>query len=796
MKDQSKTKAQLIAELVEFRQRVAELETAEADRKRGEEGIGRSEEKYRRIFEELQDLYYRTDAKGMIEDVSPSAKSLGGYDREDLIGMPVYKLFKNRSDRLRLTRALLESGNVTDYELTLLRKNGEEIEASASSHLIYDENRRPIGIEGVLRDITRRKRADEEIRRLKEFNEGIIQNMTEGIVVENAEGFYTFVNPVAASMLGYSSEELVGKHWTMIVPSDNQPEVQAADERRKHGQSDQYELELERKDGTRVPILVSGSPRSENGEFAGALVVFTDITERRCAEQALRESEERFRHVAENSEEWIWEVDTNGKYTYASPVVEKVLGYRVDEIVGEKCFYDLFHPEDKEERQEIAFEAFSERRAFREFINRNIHKSGRVVWLSTSGVPILDEKGSLLGYRGADTDITNRKQLEARLRQAAKMEAIGKLAGGIAHDFNNLLTVIRGYSQMMLKRFNSDGPDYEDMLEIKNACERATELTQQLLAFGRKQIVRPKVLDLNAVVSDTERMLRRIVSEDIDFGTQLAPDLWNVKIDPGQIDQILVNIAGNARDAMPDGGRLTIKTANIDIGESNVIEHVEVSRGQYVMLAMGDTGMGMDDETLSRVFEPFFSTKERGKGTGLGLSTVYGIVKQNNGYIWLSSEFGTGTVVTIYLPREMEDVESSEPDRTHYKSTRGTETVLLVEDDVAVRRLAKRILIKSGYSVLEAAEGEEALRINEQYSERVHLLVTDVIMPGMSGKELADRIISTHPEIKVIFISGYTDDVLTRRGVLGPGTDLIHKPFSPEALLEKVREVLERAGKV
>ncbi|MEW5980468.1 MAG: ATP-binding protein, partial [Acidobacteriota bacterium] len=394
---------------------------------------------------------------------------------------------------------------------------------------------------------------------------------------------------------------------------------------------------------------------------------------------------------------------------------------------------------------------------------------------------------------GVAQDITERRSLEEQLRQSQRVEAIGRLAGGIAHDFNNLLTAIIGHSELLLDQLSSQDPLREELKEIHSAGQRAASLTRQLLAFSRKQVLQPQVLDLNEVVARLDKMLRRLIGEDIELVTLFGRDLGLVKADPGQIEQVIINLAVNARDAMPQGGKLTLETANVELDEAYARRHVAVTPRRYVMLAVSDTGVGMDAPTQSRLFEPFFTTKEKGKGTGLGLSTVYGIVKQSGGNIWVYSEPGQGTVFKIYLPRVEEDsepVKLAEPATTTDLS--GSETVLLVEDEPAVRSLVRDLLRKRGYTVLEATHGGEAKALAENYGGAIHLMLTDVVLPQMSGRDLADQVTTSHPETRVLYMSGYTDNAIVHHGVLDAGTAFLQKPFTPETLLTKVRQVLSQ----
>ena len=372
------------------------------------------------------------------------------------------------------------------------------------------------------------------------------------------------------------------------------------------------------------------------------------------------------------------------------------------------------------------------------------------------------------------------------------MEGVGRLAGGIAHDFNNLLTIITGYAELMSTRVDKDSPLLSDLEHIFKASERAARLTNQLLAFSRKQLIQPVVLNINHAIAEMEKMLRRIIGEDIDLSTMFEPELWNIELDPTQMDQLFMNLAVNARDAMPNGGRLTIETANVNLDETYARQHgLELKAGPFVMFAVSDTGMGMDEETRSHVFEPFYTTKEKGKGTGLGLSTAYGIVKQSGGCIWVYSEPDQGTTFKVYFPKTDEETAFAVSDQKPAQNLEGSETILLAEDEDATRKLISSVLQEYGYSVLEARDGKEALQLIEQHKGSIHLLLSDVVMPGMSGRELAERLQLLQPEMKVLYMSGYTDNAIVHHGILEKGVLFIQKPFSPKALVSKVRNILD-----
>jgi signal transduction histidine kinase/ActR/RegA family two-component response regulator len=435
--------------------------------------------------------------------------------------------------------------------------------------------------------------------------------------------------------------------------------------------------------------------------------------------------------------------------------------------------------------------AAAERRGWSGVVLRSRHRDGSYRHLESSAVPTFDPAGHLTGFQGASRDITDRLRLEAELRQAQKMEAVGRLAGGVAHDFNNLLTVINGFSEMVLADPGLSPSGRELVAEIARAGDQAAALTRQLLAFSRKQVLAPKVLDVNALVLDIEKMLARLIGADIELASSLDPMLGRVKADPGQLEQVLLNLAVNARDAMPHGGYLTIETRNVHLDARQTQRVPGVRPGPYALLAVTDTGVGMTADVRARIFEPFFTTKEPGKGTGLGLATVFGIVQQSGGFVDVYSEIGRGTAFKVYLPRLTEPAETPSAAGGWAAIPRGDETILLADDDPGVRSLSRLALQSYGYTVLDAADGEEAIRIGLDHPGPIHLLVTDLVMPRAGGREVVERVGPARPESRVLFLSGYTDDALVRHGVLEAGVAFLHKPFTPTTLARKVREVLD-----
>jgi PAS domain S-box-containing protein len=480
----------------------------------------------------------------------------------------------------------------------------------------------------------------------------------------------------------------------------------------------------------------------------------------------------------------IQEFDLDGRVRLWNAAAERIYGWRSEEVVG-KATPTI--PETERESHEGLLDRLRRGEVLTEVDTTRLRKDGEKIHVRISAAPIFDDTGSVCGITSLAADITAQKSLEEQLLQAQKMEAIGQLAGGIAHDFNNLLTAISASSDLLLARLEPANPMRADLDEIRAAADRATALTRQLLAFSRRQVLRPRVLDLNACIRELASLLERLIGDDVKLVTRLDPDLGHIKADPAQIQQVILNLALNARDAMPDGGRLTIESANVD---SSSDAHVHGLPGSYVLLTVADEGHGMDADTLGRVFEPFFTTKGRNGGTGLGLATVYGIVKQSGGNVWAESEPGHGATFRVYLPRIDEPAEPWTP-LSQETPSGGSETIMLVEDDASVRGIARRALANAGYRALEAASPSEAIALSYRYPGDIHLLVTDVVMPGMNGQKLAAILSGSRTAMKVLFVSGYPSTPLTPEGALEPGTNFLQKPFGVADLLRTVRSVLD-----
>lgn len=628
-----------------------------------------------------------------------------------------------------------------------------------------------------------------ERRRVHMLYRQLVESVEDyAILTLNPAGLVTTWNIGAERLSGFRSDQMIGRPVASFYPPDEaaagKPE-QELTEAVAQGRIEHEGWRL-RHDGTRFFARCSTiALKDERGILCGFSRVVRDIT-------AQRREEESLRSVVDHSVDAIFTIDEQGLIQSCGGAVQRIFGHCCCDLVGQNI--NLLMPEPLRNEHGGYL-----RNYLRTGFARIMGSVREVTGIRKDGVPIPLEivitEFRLDGQRfftGILRDISPRKQLEAQLRQSQKMEAFGQLAGGVAHDFNNLLTIISGYSELVLKNLRADDPSRGFISEVHRAGERAASLTRQLLAFSRQQVLEPKVLDLNAVVADTEKMLRRLIGEDIHLHTVLAPRLDRVNVDPGQIEQVVLNLAVNARDAMPEGGKLTIETANTEVDEIYAQTNKDLKPGRYVMLTVSDTGCGMSDEVKARIFEPFFTTKGPGKGTGLGLATVFGVIKQSGGHIKVYSEPGHGTSFKIYLPVVNEKIPSSRSLHGTRITPTGDETILLVEDEDAVRLLSRRALEGLGYTILEASNGREALAICQQHACTIHLLLSDVVMPEIGGRKLAEQLTVLRPDMKVLYLSGYTSDAVVRHGVLHAEVAFLQKPFTVSSLANKVREVLDQ----
>jgi PAS domain S-box-containing protein len=617
-----------------------------------------------------------------------------------------------------------------------------------------------------------------------------------GMAILDAAGKYIYVNPAYARMIGNKSREaMLGQCWREVSdPRDVAPvesEVRAAVQQLGKWFGP---LTMHHPDGTVVPVEMSVTSLPDGG----TICVSHDISQRVSEQRARTEAEIKYRTLIEQvaAISYIAEIGVEGQWLYVSPQVETMLGYSPEEwLAGSRHWIRHIPPEDHP--IVVAAEERSGRGEPFQAEYRITRRDGESIWVSDSAVVVRGSDSHPV-MEGLIVDITDRKMLEEQLQQARKMEAVGRLAGGVAHDFNNLLTIIKGYVEMAQQRCLDRPELHSDIRRIEEAADRAVTLVRQLLAFSRKQVLRPKVLDLNTIVTNLDPLLRRLMSENIEMKTLVSDEVGAIKADPGQIEQVIMNLVVNARDALPKGGRILIETSNVDLDSTYTRDHAVVVPGPYVLLAVTDTGVGMTPDTVGHIFEPFYTTKESGRGTGLGLSTVYGIVKQSGGYIWVYSELGKGTTFKVYLPRVTDAIPASAAPAITLSSTarKGHETILLVEDEPDLRELTQMVLSERGYTVIGASSPAEAERLAGNNGAEIHLLLTDVVMPGISGRELAKRLTSRFPNLRVMYMSGYTYNVIAQDGTLEEGISFLQKPFTPKALTEKVREALDRSVSV
>jgi two-component system, cell cycle sensor histidine kinase and response regulator CckA len=663
------------------------------------------------------------------------------------------------------------------------RKDGSLLTAEITAQEIAFQGR-PARLVSA-HDASERVHLAEKVESEHKFLQSVLDTMPAVVFVKDHESRFILVNTAWEEVTGVPRDQATGQRTADVFPADVADRMRSAD-LETFAAGDRTEAELTfLVDGRLRTYLSSRFPLRDGEGRAVALVgLALNITERKRAQ----EQEARLSRVVEQASDSIIITDLQGDITYVNPAFESISGYSRDEAIGQTPrllksghqdagFYR--HMWDALVRGEVWTGRLVNRR-----------KDGTLFQEDATVGPVRDSSGRTVSYLAVKRDVTNEMRLERQLMQAQKMEAIGRFAGGVAHDFNNLLSVITGYGELTRSKLAKADPLQGNLDQIVKAADRAAALIRQLLAFSRQQILQPTIVDLNALVSTLAKMLRRLIGEDVELVTSLGPQLGKVRGDPGQLEQVLMNLAVNARDAMPDGGRLTVETRNADLGPDDAAFRPAMRPGHYVMLAMTDTGMGMDAETQSHLFEPFFTTKEVGQGTGLGLSTVYGIVNQSEGYIGYESEVGVGTTFRIYLPR-VDEVASRDPEPKATRPSPGSETVLLIEDDRSLRDLLCEILEGAGHTVLVAPDGAKALEIADEYAGAIQLIVTDVIMPGLSGRQAAEQIKASRSEVEILFISGYSDEAIAKHGVLAPKARFLSKPFTPGDLLRKVRDVLD-----
>ncbi len=761
--------------------------------KRAEAEIQRTTDLLRAIAEWTPDAVFVKDPVGRYLLFNPAAAKFVGRRVEDVIGRDDTELFDPESARVVMDRdrAVMASGEIDTGE-EVLTAAGVTRTFLATKAPYRDKQGNVIGVIGISRDITQRKQAEAERDYLLARLRLQFERMPLGGLLTDADFRIIDWNSAAERIFGYSKEEVLGMGppFEKIVPQVLWPQESGILQRIKSGDMTANSVnENLTKDGRFIICEWNNTPLLDAaGQFMGMFSIAQDITDRRDAEQALRLRDRAIQAVTQG----ILITDpaqADNPIIYVSPSFEKLTGYTTSEVLGRNCRF-LQGPATDPETAARVRKAIRDGQPCKVEI-LNYRKDGTSFWNELSISPVTDDQGRLTHFVGSQADVTSRRKLEEQLRQVQKMEAVGRLAGGVAHDFNNLLTIINGYSELILDGLPAADPLVDYVEQIRRAGDRAAEMTRQLLAFSRKQMQQPVVLDMNSLIRETEKMLTRLIGADIELVLDLKADLWKINADKGQMEQIIMNLILNARDAMPSGGSLVVATNNVELDESYASMHSETHAGKYVLLAVCDTGCGMDKETMARVFEPFFTTKDADKGTGLGLATVYGIVKQCNGHIDVYSEPGLGTTFKIYLPINGADDTAAIPPQVVTEPRRGNEVILLVEDEAGVRSLATQILVANGYHVLEAGNGQEALAAIEQSARGIELVITDVVMPGMGGRQLIERIRNRLPDAKVLFMSGYTEDAIVRHGILSSEAEFLQKPFTATALKTKVREILD-----
>jgi two-component system cell cycle sensor histidine kinase/response regulator CckA len=734
----------------------------------------------RAIFEAVPDIFFRTDDSGTIIDCKTGNTSDLLVSRQEIIGNKIFNIpLTPVADKFRKAlEDVWRTNAAVSFEYSLILRGTENFYEARWIPILENQ------IIVIIRNVTDRKEAEKELLDSEAKMQAVFNQVDTGImIIDSATLTIIEANKKVADMTGFPREGIIGKNCHALVCPAEAGKCPVKDLGLIIDQSERMLLHA---NGTEIDILKTVFPIMIKGRQC-YLESFIDISDRKRAEEALRASEEHYRTIFESTATANIIIAEDTTILMANNNFAGLCGYTKQELEGKMSWTGFVHKDDLE--QMVAYHKMRRTdpgSAPSSYEFRFMNRRGEVRELFMNIAVIPETKDSVASL----TDLTERKQLETQLIQAQKMESVGRLAGGVAHDFNNMLSVIIGNTELAMEDIRHDEPLHNTLQDILNAGIRSADLTRQLLAFARKQTVSPKVLDLNDTINGMLKMLRRLIGEHIDLGWHPGPDLWKVKIDPSQVDQLLANLMVNARDAIEKTGRIKIETSDTLCDEAYCADQPEWIPGDYVVLAVSDDGCGMDKETLAHIFEPFYTTKKEGQGTGLGLATVYGIVKQNGGFINVYSEQGKGTAFRIYLPRYKDESVQNTGDEPVMEIQGGAETVLVVEDERSVLTLTQAMLERLGYKVLAAGGKDEALRLVGEYGDHIDLLLTDVVMPDMDGKELSERIIAVKPGLKCLYMSGYTEDVIARQGILDEGVKFVCKPFSLKILAAKVREAL------
>jgi PAS domain S-box-containing protein len=757
-----------------------------SDRAKALSALRESEALFRRLAENARDIIYRYRLKPTpgFDYVSPAVTGITGYTPEEHYSDPELMLKATHPEDRWMVEEIMSGKTAMETPLVRwLRKDGSPVWISSQNVAAYDETGTVIAMEGIARDVTSQQVAEAELRASEERYRFLFESNPLPMWVLDLETLRIIeVNDAAIRHYGYSRDEFLNMTMCDILPAGMTPSSHL----REATLPAQLPLRHRKRDGTLIDVDITARNMPLRGRMA-RLVIASDVTEQRKAEEKLR----HYASLISSSDDAIIGTTLDRTIVSWNPGAEALYGYTAEEAIGQPI--SIIVPPERHDESEQTSQRVARGERVRHTETVRIRKDGTHIDVSLATSPIRDSSGAIVGESTIARDVTERKHLQAQLLQLQKMEAVGRLAGGLAHDFNNVLTIIAGYADLAIHQIRSDDPVVKCLVSVRHATHRAENLTRQLLAFSRRQVVHPRLVKLNDIVRNLSGMLRRLIGEDIELETIFGSDLPLIKADPGQLEQVIMNLAVNARDAMPNGGRFVIETAAANPEEHAPDGGNASNRG--VIMTVSDTGTGMDVETLAHIFEPFFTTKDPGKGTGLGLSTVYGIVQQHSGKIRVQSQPGLGSIFRIFFPLADSSVEPpGHKQRLDKKSFAGSETILLVEDDADVRSLARRMLEGAGYKVFDAANATEATRIVTDKAQNVQMVVTDVIMPGGSGRDLADQMGKLGVNVPILFVSGYTDDLLIRYGILQDGFDFLEKPFTAETLRSKIREVLDRVA--
>ncbi len=760
-----------------------------AKRREAEKSLEESERKYRLIFKTLTDVVFSLDTQGRITYLSPQFEKITGYRIKDLYGRP-YTDIIDPAYHERTTDMFqqgLSGKDVPMYRMDIMAADGRRIPVEINATTVWDSAGRPIGRIGVGRDLTQRMEVEAALRESEEKFR-VLADSTPTAIMLYQNDKWTYSNPAAEKISGYSADELRNMNFWDIVHPDYRHMVQQRGQKRQQGEDTirRYEFKIISKQGREIWVDLSGAFTMLGGSPAGIISVM-DITDRKIAEESLRESEAKYRSILDNIREGYFELDTTGALTFFNDSLCAIFGYTRDKLLGTDV-RGLIPPKSKRTIDRVT-EQIRQTGLSEEIIDLDISKgNGGTGTIAMTMSAIRDSTGEIIGFRGIARDVTERKRLEAQLLQAQKMEAVGTLAGGLAHDFNNLLMAIQGNVSLLSLNLHTSSPDPKRIENIEQCIRSGSDLTRQLLGFARGGKYEVAPTDLNKLVLTTSDMFGH-AKKEISVHTDLQGDLWCVEVDKGQIEQVLLNLYVNAWHAMPGGGELLLKSENLHLDEAYVRAY-DARPGRYVRISITDTGVGMDEAILQRVFEPFFTTRDKSRGSGLGLASAYGIVRNHGGFINVYSEMGIGSTFNIYLPASDKSVAEHD-DTKRAEVITGTECVLLIDDEGMILEVGGEILEKLGYTVLKAGSGEEALRLFHEHRDSIDLVILDMIMPEISGAEVFDRIRAEVPGVKVILSSGYSmngdADKIMKRGCNG----FIQKPFDIQTLSEKIRAVLD-----